>query len=69
MRTSIVMIKVPQEWKGIPAGTVTKARTMGFGCVILEGEHRGTELGKAKYKVTKVLPAEAARHVKAGAAA
>uniref|UniRef100_UPI004047E0E6 hypothetical protein n=1 Tax=Rheinheimera sp. TaxID=1869214 RepID=UPI004047E0E6 len=55
-RTTTVMIKVPSEWKGIPAGTVVKARTMGFGCVILEGEHRGTELGKAKYKVLRVLP-------------
>jgi hypothetical protein len=55
-RTTTVMIKVPSEWKGIPAGTIVKARTMGFGCVILEGEHHGTELGKAKYKVLRVLP-------------
>ena len=48
-RTTTVMIKVP-------SGTVVKARTMGFGCVILEGEHRGTELGKAKYKALRVLP-------------
>ncbi|MEO3879308.1 hypothetical protein [Rheinheimera fenheensis] len=55
-RSTVVKIKLLADWKGIPKGTTAKARTIGFGCKILEGEHQGVELGKHKYKVLKVLP-------------
>lgn len=56
IRSTVVKIRVIADWKGIAKGTEVKARTMGFGCKVLDGEHAGTELGKHKYKVIKVLP-------------
>lgn len=56
IRTTLVKIKLLCDWKGIPKGTIAKARTIGFGCKILDGEYAGTEIGKSKYKVIKVLP-------------
>jgi hypothetical protein len=56
IRSTVVKIKVLDDWKGIPKGTVTRARTIGFGCKILDGEYANTEIGKHKYKVLKVLP-------------
>lgn len=56
IRSTVVKIRVVADWKGIAKGTVVKARTMGFGCKIIDGEHTGTELGKHKYKVIEVLP-------------
>jgi hypothetical protein len=44
------------DWLGIPKGTILIARAEAFLCRILEGEHKGKEIGKVKYKVLKVLP-------------
>lgn len=55
-RNNIVRIRMKVDWKEIPKGTQLKAKSMGFGCVILEaGEHHGKAIGAAKYKVLKVL--------------
>lgn len=58
IRTTNIKIKVLADWKGIPAGTIARAKSVGFGCRITDGEYANTEIGKAKYKVLKVLPNE-----------
>lgn len=55
-KTSRIKVKVLCDWKGIPKGTIAKARSAGFGCTILEGDYAGIEVGKSKYKVVELLP-------------
>lgn len=54
-RSTKVKIRMTADWVGIPKGTVLIARAEPFFCRVLEGEHAGKEIGKAKYKVVKVL--------------
>lgn len=55
-RSTRVQIIMLSEWLGIPKGTKLVGRATGFICRILDGEHKDKEIGKAKYKVLKVLP-------------
>lgn len=38
IRTTNIKIKVLADWKGIPAGTIARAKSVGFGCRITHGE-------------------------------
>lgn len=57
-RSNLVKIKVNDDWKGIPKGTVLQARNLGFIFEIVDGEHAGKELGKAKVKVLRTVHPE-----------
>lgn len=54
-RTNLVKIKMLDDWKGVPKGTVLKAKTIGFSAVILDAPFNGIEIGKSKYKVLEIL--------------
>ena len=54
-RNTLVKIKVLDDWKGVPKGTIVRARTISFGCMILDAPYIGVDLGKSKYKVLEVL--------------
>jgi hypothetical protein len=56
IRSTKVKIRMTHDWLGIPKGTKLIARVSSFVCKVLEGDHVGKEIGKAKYKVIDVLP-------------
>lgn len=62
-RSTRVKIKLKFQHGGQPAGTVLTARSYGFGVVVLEGPLAGTDIGKAKYSVLKVLPEVADKQI------